>query len=862
MLGEVVPPDVGARVPDAGHTVREYVSAVWRRKGLVLLVALLGVAAGWWQGQRSPDVYVVSTLIDIQKPKPIYATGQPQTFGESYHESQLYYPTKWALLGSRTYVDRLFSAVDGRAGRRFPVWDWLTWPVYLAERPRATRKDSLGPPIMDVADFEALVGIPVEEFRRRFSFRRYGLHPLPDAAFDTPADLAGFLAGRVVARPEKGTFLVNIELDGEERLALAPLLNLLLDVFWREQRSETQRRLDRERVFWGRRRVELAGAVPPGDVEALEGDVDAGGPGALPLLTVATNRLDDWKRAHGSDARRLEQRTATGAEQRRRGESQLRELSDQLSAAEPDLAALAVGGTRAAQQARLAAFDERRALALEAAAGYPPAEREALAARLAAERAELERTGRTPVGSSTSVAGAIEIAADAAWREQLVAAEAEAVEALGVDALGSRFHDLPFVTADSEVTAVRRTIQSLEQSRAAQDRVRREQMTPVVRGLVLRRVRELRSLLAQRIAVRERILRDDEDVLEQGRLADELADLQREHDRVAAELKRVDTELDRIRSQIQVEDDARPLRVIDAARDPVRPAKPNRPLLLGLGGAVGLLLGLSLALVLDWLDDTVGDPDDVVRHVGAPVLGSILTLPSRTADRVSSEQPRSPVTEAFRAIRTSLEFGAPGDGAQGRILLVSSCSPKEGKTTVASNLALVLAQDGKKTLLVDADLRRPRVHEVMGVDGSRGLTDVAVGRLRADDAIVQTAHENLWVLPAGTLPPNPAELLGRASTRTFLDGLKGSFDRVVIDTAPVGVVTDAAVVARHADSVVLVVATDRTKRRTAEHGAALLKAVGAPLTGVVMNMVERSHRWAHSGYYDRKAKAYYGSDRG
>jgi capsular exopolysaccharide synthesis family protein len=193
------------------------------------------------------------------------------------------------------------------------------------------------------------------------------------------------------------------------------------------------------------------------------------------------------------------------------------------------------------------------------------------------------------------------------------------------------------------------------------------------------------------------------------------------------------------------------------------------------------------------------------------------------------------------------------------VLLVSSCSPREGKTTVASNLALVFAQDGKRTLLVDADLRKPRVHEVMGVDSARGLSNVLVGRERPEDVVLPTAHENLWVLPAGTLPPNPAELLGRPAVRTLFDALRSSFDRIVVDSAPVGIVTDAAVLARVADTVLLVVAAGRTKKRSAEHGAALLATVGSPATGVIMNMVPRGSRWAYGGYYDRGSRGYYGS---
>lgn len=812
------------RAPDAGRTVREYARAVWRRRGLVVLLAVLGAAAGWWQGMRSPDVYAVATRVDIQKPKPFGVGAPTQAFGESYHESQLYYPTKWSLLSSGTYVERLFAASDGAGGRRFPMWDWLTWPVYL-DAPPPSARETFGPEVKDVLAFEAMVGVTAREFARRYSFRRYGVHPSAGGRFDDPADLAGFLENRVAVKPEKGTTLVQIELEGEEREALAPLLNLLIEVFWREQRSETQRRLEREQKFWAKKRRELGGDDRPEDAATL------GDPAGAPArhedpLAKAQAELDAWKKLHGADAQRLELRAGARREQVLEGEARLRTLDDDLVAARPDLDALVRDVPPA-----------------------PSADGDAAARAAAARRAD-----------EAYVAGLLRV-------EQEAEAFAKRAPGAGEKTVPpSRLEELAFVGADPAVAAAAARWRGFVDARsdlAAADA--RKAVVATVRDAVMRRARELRILLGKRIEVRERLQRDDADLQAQWSLTEELKRVAGRVETLTTQLAKVDAELDRIRVAISIENDARPLKVIELATDPGRPVKPNRPLLLALGAAVGLLLGLGLALVLDWLDDTVSDPEDVARHVGAPAIGHILTLGPKTADRISDLVPQSPASEAFRSVRTSLEFSSRLQGPGGRVVLVTSCGPKEGKTTVASNLALVFAQDGKRTLLVDADLRRPRVHEVMGVHRDEGLSNVIAGRVDVDAAVRPVAAETaplsagrLFVLPSGVLPPDPSEMLGRPESRAVFAALRARFDRIVIDTAPVGVVTDAAVLGRDADVVLLVVATGRTKKQAAEAGTSLLSAAGIRPAGVVMNLVERGNAWAYGGYYGRDGEGYYG----
>ena len=813
----VPPRDALDRDPDAGHSLRQYVSAVWAHRGLVLLLAALGTAGGWWQGQRTADVYAVTTRIDIAKQRPFGVSSSGGTgivsFGEGYYESSVYYPTRYALLSSRTYAERLLASKPGAGGSvTYPMWDWLTWPAYgSAPAPSLQERENLGPRIEDGREFERLVGVPAAEFRRRFSFRGYGQAGTrdPRARFGGPGDLDEFLSNKVIVRPEKGTTLVGIDLEGEDRSVLAPLLNLLIEVFWREQRSESQLRLEREERFWTRRRAEIAEDTP----------ATTAAPAIPAPLRLAELQLQGWKDEKGSSASRLELLRSSRASQLIEGERKIRELDEKVTLALPDLDLL-----------------------------LP--EREKADASLRAKGVAL--------GWKTA---AIEDATDEAALAALVRVQGEA-EGLDIASAERRFLPMTFVSSDREVAALTTRVGAVEGTNA-QPKLRGERAV-AIRDVVLRTVRELRRDVGLRLSLRRQRERDDQDLERQWQLSEELTVRQADLDALRKERDRADEQLARVKGQMVVENDMKPLKVIEPATDPGKPVRPNRLLLLLVGTGVGLLLGLSFALLVDWMDDTVSDPDDVARHIGAPVLGTIVTLSSSEAgagaDRIAAEQPRSPVAEAFRAVRTAVEFvGRVGDAAGGRILQVSSCAPRDGKTTVACNLASVLAQDGKRTLLIDADLRRPRVHQVLGIDGTTGLSNVIVGRASVESAVQATSQDGLWALCAGAIPPNPAELLGRAATAALLERLRGEFDRIVIDTPPIGVVTDAAVLAPLADIVLMVVAAGRTKKTAVEHGASVLRAVGAGPAGVVMNQVARRARWLYGGTYGRESAAYYGA---
>lgn len=807
---------------DASRTLKRYASAVWKRRWWILLAVALGAGAGWGKGRLSPDVFAVRTEIDITKQRPFGLSpmggSQVVSFGEGYLESQLHYPTRYKLLASGRYITTLLQSRPGPDGVvTFPMWDWLTWPAWASAFPwtsegegeslRARLEALCGPPITGVDVFERLVGVPVEEFRRRFSFRLYGPAASRDlrAPFATPEDLRAALEAHVDVEPVKGTALVDIELDGERPLVLAPLLNLLIETFSREQRTEGQRRLAIERDLVDRQ------------MKALEDD-EPGADGKPPArsLRVAQKRIDAWIAAHeGNDANRIDLRRRVRSAQVEDAEREIRALSDQLTKARGELASL-VGDE----------FVDR-------------------------DDAEGDRRNA------------------AALRRRIVD-----IAKIGASSPDGPFHALPFVVGDRVVAELHAKIAGLKERGTTADRTG---LNVAVRQVALDKALTLAQALDMRAAKRDRYAADRDDLNRSWALGQELAELQAEVDRRTKDLRELANRRDTIRTQESVESGLQPLKVVEPAIDPVKPVRPNRTLLLLMGAAVGLMLGLVAAVLVDWLDDTVSDPADAERYLRAPVLGTIVALtPGQDGageiDRIATRLPRSPVAEAFRAIRTSVEFigldgDAPTPGSEaagsavggGRILLVSSCSPREGKTTVASNLAAVLAQDGKRTLLVDADMRRPRVHQVYGIANGVGLSNVIVGKARLEDAVVATDQENLWVLPSGATPPNPAELLGRHATEALLARLGREFDRVVIDTPPVGVVTDAAVLGRRVGLVLLVVAAGRTKHRAAEHGESLLRSAGARPAGVVMNQVARGSGFLYGGYYHKDSAAYYGA---
>ena len=301
--------------------------------------------------------------------------------------------------------------------------------------------------------------------------------------------------------------------------------------------------------------------------------------------------------------------------------------------------------------------------------------------------------------------------------------------------------------------------------------------------------------------------------------------------------------------------------VIAPPKPPVKPAKPRKGLSVALAAVVGLLLGTGLCFFFDYLDTTLKTKDDVESLLQAPVIGYV---PAVTEDKPSNGQqapalemvavarPRSAVAEAFRSIRTALSFSGGDDGS--RHLLVTSSARSEGKTLVSINLAITMAQAGKKVLLVDADLRKPRIHKVFSLPTSPGLSNLLAGQgPRTLEEVIQPVAEveNLSFLACGPIPPNPAELLDGPRMQDLLKELDARFDMVIFDTPPVMDVTDPIALLRHVRSAILVVRCFATQRELARRTRETLAQAEGTTLGIVLNNVDvpRGSYYAYDSYY-------------
>ncbi len=298
------------------------------------------------------------------------------------------------------------------------------------------------------------------------------------------------------------------------------------------------------------------------------------------------------------------------------------------------------------------------------------------------------------------------------------------------------------------------------------------------------------------------------------------------------------------------------VRLMDRAEIPGAPFTPNprRNLLIAI--ALGLVLGLGLAFTLDYLDDTVKTPEDITRRLRIPFLGLIPAVRGETVPVLSGSAPHD-FGEAYRALRTSLVFTS-GDQPS-RIIVITSAQPLEGKTTTACNLAIVLALGGARVLLVDADMRRPGVHRVLGLPNALGLSHLLVGQAKMREVVQRASEPNLYVVTAGRVPPNPSELLGSERMKQLLANLAtGPFDWVILDTPPVLAVTDAVILTPLASGVVFVFGAEMTSRRLAERAIEMVAASKPKVLGAVLNRVNfERNKYYYSRYYGYQYKSYY-----
>lgn len=276
--------------------------------------------------------------------------------------------------------------------------------------------------------------------------------------------------------------------------------------------------------------------------------------------------------------------------------------------------------------------------------------------------------------------------------------------------------------------------------------------------------------------------------------------------------------------------------IAEEASLPASPYSPQPLRNLGLAAVLGLLIGLGAAVLREVLDTTIKSPSDITDTVDIPVMSSIANDPDveehPLLTQLGTHASRS---EAFRVLRTNLQF-VDVDSAS-KVIAVTSSVPGEGKTSTATNLAIALAQAGERTLLIDGDLRRPKVAEKLGLEGTVGLTTVLVGKMEPSDAIQSHTASGLSVLTSGVVPPNPAELLQSQSMGDLIDKLRPQYDVVVIDSPPLLPVTDAALLAARSDGALIVVRHGKTTTDQLRHALERLHAVDSRAVGVVINMV-------------------------
>jgi len=319
------------------------------------------------------------------------------------------------------------------------------------------------------------------------------------------------------------------------------------------------------------------------------------------------------------------------------------------------------------------------------------------------------------------------------------------------------------------------------------------------------------------------------------------------------------------------------VRVLDRPLLPSSPVVPRTGVNLALGGVFGLLVGLVLAVGRELLDRTVRDLADVERELGIAAIGSLPDVSLKSArgahyygayhrregkskappaaigdenhipELLVHQHPKSAAAEAARAVRTNLLLMSPDRPY--KTLLVTSAGPAEGKTMVATSIAIAMSQTGQRVCLVDCDLRRPRVHTIFGRSPDLGVTVAMLDPERLDEAITATMVPDLWVLPAGPTPPNPADLMHSEAFGRLLESLKSRFDRVVIDSPPACLVTDSVILSSRVDATLLVVRTRKTKREAAQRALRALSDVGGNLPGFILNAVVPSGESYAYSYY-------------
>jgi len=310
------------------------------------------------------------------------------------------------------------------------------------------------------------------------------------------------------------------------------------------------------------------------------------------------------------------------------------------------------------------------------------------------------------------------------------------------------------------------------------------------------------------------------------------------------------------------------VRGLDKAQLPTTPVSPNMRTNVSLAAIMALMVGVGIIFLLVFLDRSIKSISDANISAGAPVLGVIPQLTAsdlggknddRTRDMYVHENPKSSIAECCRSLRTNILFSAAD--RELKTIAVCSANPREGKTTSVIYLGTTMAQSGQRTLLIDSDMRRPRLHKSTNVALSPGLSNLLIGEDDYDNLIKPTEVKDLFVLPCGPTPPNPAELLLTKRFEHVLGELAKRFDRIILDSPPIQLVTDAVVLSKRVDGVVLVVRASKTMRDELRRSTRMIRDVGGSIVGVIVNELDvRESYHGYGGYGYGRYGGYYGHD--
>jgi capsular exopolysaccharide synthesis family protein len=396
------------------------------------------------------------------------------------------------------------------------------------------------------------------------------------------------------------------------------------------------------------------------------------------------------------------------------------------------------------------------------------------------------------------------------------------------------------------------------------------QLTEAKQRIVRNVETQFRIARAREDDLRGALLRSKGETIQQNRESTELNLIKQ---KTETDRKNYEDLLQRLR-QAEVESDFRPanMRIVQRAEVPIAPVRPNRVLNIGLGLLIGLALGIGMAFFIEYLNNTINTVDEVERILLLPSLGAIPSLETLTrgrklrgrtssrvpvetglgttvtrAELVSTHESVSSFAESYRALRTSLLLSSAERAP--RIMLVTSSYPAEGKTTIASNTAISLAQTGARVLVLDADMRRPRCHRILRVPNEVGLSTYLSREVELERAIQPHEIPTLSIMPAGPIPPNPSELLSSPKLRGLLAEAQDQFDHIIIDSPPVIQVSDALIISPLVDGVVLVVKSGQTPREVVLRAKQALFDVNAKIFGVVLNGINLR---ADGYYYNYK----------